>query len=108
MVSEVMTQVALESLIQDNTLLFIEFWAEWCAPCKHFTAIYESVAQQFPKIPFIKLNIEFHKELVSSWGILSVPHLMIIKEGIAVYSDAGAVSSEILKELVQQAVAFNV
>jgi thioredoxin 1 len=107
MVSEVLSQAELESLIEDNGLLFIDFWAEWCAPCKHFSIIYEDVARQYPNIQFVKVNIELHKDLVCSWGILSIPHLMVIKEGLVIYSDAGTISASILNELVHQALQFN-
>lgn len=92
-----------ESLINDHELVFIDFWAEWCAPCKQFSRVYEQVADQFPSIIFATVNIEEQKELADVFEIRSIPHLMVFKEGIVIYSEAGSMPESTLKELAQQA-----
>lgn len=108
MPSKTLTGAGFESLINENELVFIDFWAEWCAPCKQFTKVYEQVSEQFPNIVFAKVNIEEQQELADFFEIRSIPHLMVFKEGIVIYSDAGSMPESTLKELAQQAIDADV
>lgn len=97
-----------EKLIQENNIVFIDFWASWCAPCKQFSLIYDRVAALYPNIFFGKINIEEETELADAFQIRSIPHLMIFKSGIAIYSEAGSMPESTLKELVKQALDADV
>ena len=108
MPSQSLSSDAFESLINENEIVFIDFWAEWCAPCKQFAKVYEKVADQFPIVKFAKVNIEEQQELADLFEIRSIPHLMVFKEGIVIYSDAGSMPESTLKELVQQALDADV
>lgn len=105
---QTITNDEFESLINENELVFIDFWAQWCAPCKQFSKTYELVADQFPAIKFVKINIEEQQELAEFFEIRSIPHLMVFKQGIVIYSDAGSMPESTLKELAQQAIAADV
>lgn len=100
---QALTSNQFETLINENELVFIDFWAEWCAPCKQFSRVYEQVADQFPTIKFVKVNIEEQQDLADFFEIRSIPHLMVFKHGIVIYSDAGSMPESTLKELAQQA-----
>ncbi|AWN74445.1 thioredoxin family protein [Legionella anisa] len=102
------TNTEFQSLIDKNEIVFIDFWADWCAPCKQFSKVYEQVAEQFPNIKFAKVNIEAEQQLSDFFEIRSIPHLMVFKEGIVIYSNAGSMPASTLKELVEQAVAVDV
>ncbi len=108
MPSKTLVSTEFESLINENELVFIDFWAEWCAPCKQFSKVYEEVSDQFPGIIFAKVNIEEQQELADFFEIRSIPHLMVFKEGIVIYSDAGSMPESTLKELAQQALDADV
>ncbi len=102
------TSIQFESITNDNQIVFVDFWAAWCAPCKQFSKAYEAIAEQFPSILFVKVNIEEEQELAEFFEIRSIPHLMVFKEGIIIYSDAGNISEATLKELAQQALDADV
>jgi len=97
-----------ESLLSTAEILFIDFWAQWCAPCKQFSSVYERVAQSFPQIVFGKVNIEQEIDLANVFEIRSIPHIMVFKKGIAIYSESGSMPESILRELAQQALDADV
>lgn len=98
----------LEEILAKNAIVFVDFWAEWCAPCKQFGKIYDEMADSYPSIAFAKVNIEKESELAETFQIRSIPHLMIFKEGIVIYSDSGSMPKSILKELIEQALVVDV
>lgn len=108
MPSQNVTNSQFESIINENQIVFVDFWAAWCAPCKQFSKAYEVVSEQFPSILFVKINIEEEQELAEFFEIRSIPHLMVFKEGIIIYSDAGNISESTLKELAKQALEADV
>ncbi|MDX2346640.1 MAG: thioredoxin domain-containing protein [Legionella sp.] len=97
-----------EQTIMDESIVFVDFWATWCAPCTQFAVIYERVAAAYKNILFAKVDIEKAPELSEMFEIRSIPHLMAFKDGIAIYSDSGSVPESVLKELVEQALTADV
>ena len=92
-----------EPLIQEHNIVFLDFFAHWCVPCKQFENVYEQVAAQYADIFFGKVNVEVEKELSEAFNIRSIPHLMVFKSGFAIYSESGCIPLSTLKDLVQQA-----
>lgn len=103
-----LTSETFEDCIQKHPLVFLDFWAHWCAPCLAFAKVYEEVAAKYPDIFFAKLNIEESPALPDSLEIRSIPHLLIIKNGIVIYSESGSMPASRLAELVEQALAVEV
>jgi thioredoxin 1 len=97
-----------EQTIQNQSIVFVDFWATWCAPCTQFSVVYEKVAAAYPHIMFAKVDIEKSPDLGEMFEIRSIPHLMVFKEGIAIYSDSGSVPESVLKELAEQALSADV
>lgn len=108
MSSENVINTEFETLINENKIVFIDFWADWCAPCKQFSVIYEQISERFPQIKFAKVNIEAEQDLADFFEIRSIPHLMVFKEGIVIYSNAGSMPASTLNELVEQAISVDV
>ena len=96
------------SLIEHQEIVFVDFWAEWCAPCKQFALVYEQIGERYPQITFVKVKSEEEPILVNLFDIRSIPHLMIFKSGIVIYSDVGNISFSILDNLAQQAIETDI
>lgn len=107
-VTKTITHDQLDEILSRQDILFIEFWAPWCAPCKQFAQTYEKVAALNEQIFFGKINIEEQPLLAETFHIQSIPHLMVFKQGIAIYSESGSIPESTLKELVQQALMVDV
>lgn len=97
-----------QKTIDSEAIVFVDFWATWCAPCTQFSKVYERVAEQFSSILFTTIDIEHAAELAEMFDIRSIPHLMVFKQGIAIYSDSGGLPESSLKELAEQALTADV
>lgn len=103
-----LSSAQFEQAIVEHDILFIDFGASWCAPCKQFSLVFDKVAVCYEKVTFAKVNVEQEQELANAFDILSIPHLMVIKQGVVIYSDSGAMPESTLVELVEQALTVDV
>jgi len=97
-----LTKDNFEQTINDNEFLILDFWAPWCAPCRSFKPVFEKVAEKHPDIVFCKINTEAERELAGYFQIKSIPTLMVFRQKVIVYSEAGALPESALDELVGQ------
>lgn len=102
-----LTEENFESVVEGNDIVFIDFWAEWCGPCRTFGPIYEKVSEQFPDITFAKIDTEDQQAIAASFNIQSIPTLMIIREQVIIYSQAGAMPEDALSDIVNQVQALD-
>ncbi len=98
-----LTKETFEQTIVDNDMVVVDFWAEWCGPCKMFAPVYEKVSEQYPDAVFAKVDTEDQPELAQYFGIRSIPTLMIFREQIGIYSQPGALPEPTLTDLMEQA-----
>lgn len=91
-----------EPTVLDNDLVLVDFWASWCGPCRMFAPIYEEVSDDHPDVVFAKVDTEAHPELAAAFEIRSIPTLMAFREGIRVFSQAGALPRGSLEELIRR------
>ena len=102
-----LTAANFESVVTSNDVVLIDFWAEWCGPCKMFGPIFEKVSEQFPDLVFAKVDTEAEQQLAGTFNIMSIPTLMIVREQVVVYSQPGAIGEATLVDIVNQAMALD-
>ena len=89
------------SHIEKAGITIVDFWAEWCGPCRMFGPIFESASEKYPEIVFGKVDTEAQQRLAAEANITSIPTLMVFRDGILLYNSPGALPAEGLDEIVQ-------
>ena len=97
-----LTKETFQDAINNNDIIFIDFWAPWCGPCKSFAPIYESVSEKHDDVVFAKINTEQEQELAASFQIRSIPTLMILREQIVIFSQAGMLPESAMEEIIRK------
>jgi thioredoxin 1 len=102
-----LTTENFESVIGDADLALVDFWAAWCGPCRMFGPVFERASEQYPDAVFGKVDTEAQQVLAASFGISSIPTLMIVRENVVVYAQPGALPAAALEDLVTQVKALD-
>jgi len=89
-----------EETIEKNDIVIVDFWAEWCGPCKSFSPIYEDVSEKYDDIVFGKIDTETEQELAGHFQIRSIPTLMIFREQVVLFSQPGMLNASQLEDVI--------
>lgn len=100
MAAEEMTAQSFEETITENDIVIIDFWAPWCGPCRSFAPIFEKVSENHPDIVFAKVNTEDEQDLAGHFQIRSIPTLMIFREQVILFAEAGMLSEPQLEQVI--------
>jgi len=97
-----LTKENFEQTLLTNDTVFVDFWAEWCGPCRSFAPTYESASEKYEDIVFAKVNTELEQELAGYFQIRSIPTLMVFRENVILFSQPGALPAPMLDDLITQ------
>ncbi|WP_416223986.1 thioredoxin [Thiohalophilus sp.] len=107
MASVELTPENFKDVIEQNDFVIIDFWAPWCGPCQSFGPVYEEVSEKHDDIVFAKVNTEDQQEMAGMFNIRSIPTLMIFREQVILYSEAGALQQSAFEKLIEDAKALD-
>lgn len=105
---KIVTESNITNILEKNNIIFLDFWASWCEPCKVFAPIFERVSELYPDIFFGKINTEIELLLSSDFEIRSIPTLVILKQKEIIYSESGIIPEYVLKNLANKAKLLDV
>lgn len=102
-----LTKNNFEASITNQGIALVDFWAEWCGPCRMFGPIFEAASEKYPEITFGKVDTEAEQELAGEAGINSIPTLMVFRDGILLYNSPGALPEKALDDIIQAVLALD-
>ena len=102
MATVTLTKENFEETLKSSSTLLIDFWAEWCGPCRMFGPVFEEASEKHPELTFAKVDTESQPELAGSFGVRSIPTLAVFRDQIMVFREAGALPAPALEELVEK------
>ena len=94
------TEAEFTTALEENDIVFVDFWAEWCGPCRQFAPVYEQVSAKYPDVKFAKVDTEAEQGLARAANITSIPTLMAFRDKVLVFSQPGALNASQLDDLV--------
>jgi len=102
MATVALTAETFDEALATNDIVLLDFWAEWCGPCRTFGPIYEQVSENHPDIMFGKIDTEAEQGLAAQFRIMSIPTLMILRDKVVLFAQPGVIPGEGLEDLIAQ------
>ena len=98
-----LTKDNFEQTVNGNPIVIVDFWAPWCGPCRGFAPVFEKASEAHPDVVFAKINSDEQQELAGSFNIRSIPTLMVFREKVILFQQAGALPGQALEQVLTQA-----
>jgi thioredoxin len=98
-----LTKDNIEKVITESPMVIVDFWAPWCGPCRGFAPIYQQAAESHADVVFGKVNTDQEQELAGAFNIRSIPTLMVFREKVVLFQEAGALPASALEQVIAQA-----
>jgi thioredoxin 1 len=98
-----LTKDNFEQIVSGNDVVIVDFWAPWCAPCRAFAPTFEQASEQHADVVFAKVNTEEEQEVAGAFNIRSIPTLMVFRESVILYAEAGSLPAQALEQVITQA-----
>ena len=102
-----LTKENFEQVVTANPMVVVDFWAPWCGPCKGFAPVFEGASEQHQDVVFAKVNTDVEQEIAGAFGIRSIPTLMVFREKVLLFQQAGALPASALEQVLEQAKALD-
>jgi thioredoxin 1 len=102
-----LTEATFEQTVTGNEIVLVDWWASWCGPCRAFAPVFEAAAADHDDIMFAKVDTEAEQTLATMAGIMSIPTLMVFREGVLVFSQPGALPAAALEDIINQVRALD-
>jgi thioredoxin len=97
-----LTKDNFEQVVSGNDVVIVDFWAPWCAPCRAFAPTFEQASEQHTDVVFAKVNTEDQQEVAGAFNIRSIPTLMVFREKVILYAEAGSLPAQALEQVITQ------
>jgi thioredoxin 1 len=102
-----LTKDNFSDVVSSAELVLVDFWASWCGPCRSFGPVFEEASERHPDAVFGKVDTEAQRELATAFRVMSIPTLVVIREGLVLYAKSGALPLEALDDLLGRARALD-
>jgi thioredoxin 1 len=107
MATKHLTTAEFDGVVQADGIVLVDFWAEWCGPCVRFAPVFEAASERHADITFAKVDTEAEQQLAIDFGIMSIPTIMAVRDGVVVFQRPGALTESSLESLITQVRALD-